>query len=228
MSSRTDPKVLRLRNTIIGFVVVVAILVIGYGTLYSSGVTTGEFVAGEHYTVIEQPARQRLGEPLEVREFFSYACIHCRNFEPLVHDWSQALPDGVRFVRKPVSFSPIWEILARSYYALETAGALQANHERLFRAIHDNGRQFLTAEMVADFVDGNDITRDAFLAAYRSPAVGRATRDAQRQAQDLRVSGVPTLVIAGKYMITMDAGRKVALEIADHLLAQELASAAGP
>ena len=77
--------------------------------------------------------------------------------------------------------------------------------------------------MVADFVDGNDITRDAFMDAYRSQAVGRATRDAHRQAQDLRVSGVPTLVVAGKYMITMDAGRKVALEIADHLIAQELA-----
>ena len=223
MTSRTDRQVLRTRNTILAFVVVVAILVIGYGTLYSTGGPAGEITAGEHYTLLDNPPRRRAGEPIVVREYFSYACVHCRNFEPLVADWKDDLPDGVTFERMPVIFSPIWGILAQSYYALESLGALDANHERLFRAIHDSGRQFLSAEMVADFVDGNGTTREEFLRAFDSADVKRATRDSERRQRDAKIASVPTLVVADKYVVNMSPGRKTALEIADHLIELELA-----
>ena len=42
MSSKKDTKVIRTRNTILIFVVVVVIAVLGYGTIYSTGVTAGE------------------------------------------------------------------------------------------------------------------------------------------------------------------------------------------
>lgn len=222
MTSRTDRQVLRTRNTILGFVVLVAIAVIGYGTFYSTGGTTGEIVAGEHYTVLDNPPRQRPGQLIVVHEYFSYACVHCRNFEPLVSDWQGGLPDNVTFVRSPVIFSPIWEILAQSYYALDSIDALEANHDRLFRAIHDNGRQFLTADMVAEFVDGNGTTKDEFLRAFESPEVRRATRDAERRQREVNIASVPTVVVAEKYVVNMDPGRKTALEIADHLIALEL------
>jgi thiol:disulfide interchange protein DsbA len=228
MTSRTDRQVIRTRNTILGFVAVVAIVIIGYGTFYSTGVDTGEILAGEHYTVLDNPPRQRLGQPIVVHEYFSYACVHCRDFEPLVSDWRGDLPDNVTFVRSPVIFSPIWEILAQSHYALDSIGALEANHDRLFRAIHDSGRQFLTPEMVADFVDGNATTKADFLRAFQSSDVRRATRDAERRQREVNITSVPTLVVAEKYMVNMDSGRKTALEIADHLIALEKIAPATP
>ena len=192
MTSRTDRQVLRTRNTILGFVVLVAILVIGFGTFYSTGMATGEIVAGEHYTIVDSPPRQRPGEPIVVHEYFSYACVHCRNFEPLVSNWQSDLPDNVTFARSPVIFSPIWGILAQSYYALDSIGALAANHDRLFRAIHDGGRQFLTADMVANFIDGNGTSKAEFLARVRilrgtprytrcrTPGTARSTSPASR------------------------------------------------
>lgn len=227
MTSRTDRKVLRTRNAILGFVVLVAILVIGFGTFYSTGVSTGAITEGEHYTVLDDPPRKRPGEDILVHEYFSYACVHCRNFEPLVSDWKKNLPDNATFVRSPVIFSPIWGILAQSYYALESTGALEANHDRLFRAIHDSGRQFLTPEMVADFVDGKGTTRAEFLAAFESSEVRRATRDAERRQRAVQVNSVPTLVVAEKYLVNMDKGRKLALDIADYLIDLELAGDAG-
>ena len=222
MTSRTDRQVLRTRNTILGFVIVVAILVIGYGTFYSTGGTPGEIVAGDHYTLVDNPPRKRAGEPIVVHEYFSYACIHCRDFEPLVSDWKQDLPEGATFDRSPVIFSPIWGILAQSYYALESLGALDANHDRLFRAIHDSGRQFLTPDMVADFVDGNGTTKAEFLRAFESAEVRRATRDAERRQREVKINSVPTLVVGEKYVVNMDPGRKAALAIADHLIGLEL------
>ncbi len=83
--------------------------------------------------------------------------------------------------------------------------------------------------MVADFVDGNGTTRAEFLRAFESADVRRATRDAERRQREVKISSVPTLVVAEKYVVNMDPGRKAALDIADHLINLELASSgAGP
>lgn len=228
MARNRDRQALRVRNTIIAFVALVAILVISYGTLYSSGVTeSGEFVAGEHYRVIEDPPRRRPGEPVTVTEFFAYNCIHCWNFDPMVEDWSAKLPEGIRLERSPVAYSsPIQNLLARSYLALEQLDALEANHERIFRAIHENGRQFLSADMMADFIDGNGTSRQAFLDAYNSAEVQRALRSAENAQVQFDIRSTPTLVVADRYVVNMNYGRKLALDIADHLLEQELSGAA--
>jgi thiol:disulfide interchange protein DsbA len=225
MTSRTDKKVVRARNAIIAFAALVAILLIGYGAIYSTGITEGEFLAGEHYRVIEDPPRRRTGEPIMVQEFFSYGCIHCRNFDPLLDDWRATMPEGVTFSRSPVTFSPVWQLLAQSYYALERLGAVEANHLRLFRAIHDNGRQFLSADMVADYVDGNGTTKEEFLRAFSSPDVRREMRDADAAQRKFVITTVPTLVVGGKYVVNMDVGRKASLDVVAHLIALELGAA---
>jgi len=221
MPTRKQRQVIRTRNTIIGVVAAIVILVLGYGTLYSTGVTEGEYQAGTHYEIIEGAKGRRPGEPIQVREFFSYGCIHCKNFDPLIEDWQEDLPDGVEFTRTPVAFSPVWSLLGRTYVALDELDALAQNHGRLFRAIHDNGRQFLSPEMIADFVDGYGVSREAFLREFDSPAVRSRMRQAERDQTELGIRAVPTLVVDDKYRVGMDVGRKVALDVVDHIIAME-------
>ena len=209
----------RIRNGIIGFAAVIAALVVGYGLVYSTGGTdSGGFVEGEHYRLIDDPPRRRPEDAIAVTEFFSYGCVHCRTFEPLVADWKSDLPDDVRFERSPVSFSAAWAMLAKTYFALEQAGGLEANHERIFRAIHDNGRQFRTSEDIADFVAGRGIERQAFLDAYNSREVRRRAAEQDARQRRLAIATTPTMVVADRYAVTMDAGRRAALEIVDHLI----------
>lgn len=222
MTSRRDRQVSRVRTTIIIAVAVVVAAVVGYGLLYSSGVTEGEYRAGTHYEVIEDAPRRRPGAPIRVREFFSYGCIHCRNFDPLIEDWKTGLPEGVVFERTPVAFSPAWTLLARTYLALEASDALEANHDRLFRAIHDQGRQFLTPEMLADFVDGYGVSKADFLRAFESSGVRRKALEAEADQRRLQIASVPTLVVDDRYRVSMDVGRKTALAVVDHLIASEL------
>ncbi|MDZ7669749.1 MAG: thiol:disulfide interchange protein DsbA/DsbL [Gammaproteobacteria bacterium] len=221
MPTRKERQVIRTRNTIIGVVAAIVVIVIGYGLVYSTGLTEGEFQAGTHYEVIEDARGRRPGEPIEVREFFSYACIHCRNFDPMIEDWQAGKPDGVEFQRTPVTFSPVWALLARTYLALDELGALERNHERLFSAIHDQGRQFLSAEMVADYVDGYGVSREDFLRAFDSTAVRSRFRQAERDQRELRIASVPTLVVDDKYRIGMEVGRRTALDVLDHIIALE-------
>ena len=130
----------------------------------------------------------------------------------------------MEFARTPVVFSPVWILLAQTYYTLEALDALDENHTRLFRAIHDNGRQFLSPDMIADFVDGNGVTREDFLRSFNSPAIRRKIAQSERDQRELQIASVPTLVVAGRYVIGMEVGRKRVLEIADQLIARELAA----
>src|SRR5262245_59633626 len=63
----------------------------------------GELREGIDYVRVSPPQPQsRPG--IEVIEFFSYACPHCNEVEPLVSKWRSTLPKDVTFQRVPVSF----------------------------------------------------------------------------------------------------------------------------
>ena len=212
----------RVRNGIIGGVAVLVAAVLVYGIVYSTGATdSGEMVAGEHYRLIENPLRRRPGEPIVVTEFFSYGCIHCWNFEPLVKAWRGDQPDDVRFERSPVSFNPVWANLAQTYVALEEIGALDAHHARIFRAIHENGRQFLTRDQIADFVARRGTNRQGFLDAYDSLAVRRKVAMQDARQRRFAISTTPTMVVAGRYAVPAGIGRRRALDVVDHLISLE-------
>jgi thiol:disulfide interchange protein DsbA len=223
MSSKKGTSVLRTRNSILIFVVVVVMFILGYGTIYSTGVTQGEFLEGEHYRVVNSAERRRPGEPIAVTEFFSYGCVHCKNFDPMLAEWLVTVPEGVSFRRSPVAFSPVWTLLAQTYLSLDYLNILEQNHTRLFRRIHDRATQFLSAEQIADFVDGNGASKEEFLRAFNSPEVRRRLREADAAQRSIQINSVPTLVVADRYVINMDNGRKIALEIADYLIAREQA-----
>jgi protein dithiol oxidoreductase (disulfide-forming) len=219
--SRSEHQVKRIRTAVIGSMLILAAVVLGLGIWYTTGTTSGAYTAGEHYRVIEDAPARRAGDPITVQEFFSYGCVHCRNFDPMIETWKEGLDPDVRFERVPATFSPAWNVLAQTYYALEQLGARERNHDRLFRAIHDTGRQFMTIESVADFVDGYGTTREAFLEAAKGPAVANQLRQVERTQRTLMIGGVPTLVVANRYVVGMGEGRKAALEIADHLIELE-------
>ncbi len=219
---RRSRRIAMIRWGVSGGALVIVVGVMIWGLFYSTGVVdSAEIREGDHYRTVENPPRRRAGGPIVVTEFFSYGCIHCRAIDPLIEDWRADLADGVEFERAPVAFSPEWAILGRAYLALEQTGALAANHERIFRAIHDNARRFLSAEQVADFVDGNGVSKEAFLVAYNLPAVQRTMARNDARQRRLGVNSAPTLTVADKYVVSMGFGRRRSLQVVDHLIALE-------
>jgi thiol:disulfide interchange protein DsbA len=219
---KPDKRLATIRNAVIAFVVLVVVLVGGYGLFRSTALDVGdEFVEGTHYRVIDDaPAVPNQG-PIRVTELFSYGCIHCRNFDPIVADWLQSIPADVKFDRIAATFQPLWAELAQDYYALESANALAENHERIFKAIHDNGKQFLSPEMMADFVAGHGITREEFLRAFNSPAVTHAMAVGVQRERRSTANSVPSLIVADHYLVNMDSvPRKRAFDVVNFLIAK--------
>lgn len=210
-------KVARARVVIVAGLGAVVGLVAIVGLVYSLGFGG----ADERWFTLDE--RPDASGPVEVVEYFSWACIHCRNLDPLIDEWRAGMPDGVNFRRVHVSYSGPLRVLARTHVALLRHGALEANHQRIFRAIHDRNRQFLTAEAMADFVDGYGIDRAAFLASARSAAIAAAVeREAEAYAA-VGIAAVPALVVDGKYVINLGAGRKQAIDALGDLVEELLA-----
>jgi len=219
---KSSSKLQHIRQFAVVGIAIGVIAVFAVGLFYSDSKSEEGYVEGVDYTLLEAAPRRRPGSPIVVTEYFSYGCIHCKNFDPNLSAWSANLPEGVVFERSPVAFSPAWEILGRTYLALEHLGILEENHSRMFYAIHDQGRQFARVDMVADFIDGHGSSKADFLEAYESLDVQRKYQKINRRAASIPVTGVPTLVVAGKYLLPSSLDRKGMLELVDYLLQKEL------
>ena len=188
------------------------------------------FQSGVHYTELPIPVETIAPEgAVEVVEVFSYACIHCYNFEPLVRAWEERQPEDVAFRRVPAVFNPVWEMLGQAYYTAAALDVLDTVHMPIFEAIHVHRMDIRDAELLGRiFRRYSDTPAEEFERVFRSFGVVSSTRQARAQSQAYRVTGVPTLVVAGKYRVEVDKAGSLErmLEVVDFLVEREREAAA--
>lgn len=181
---------------------------------------------GRGYITLAAPQPTNDPSRIEVVELFSYACPHCHDFEPLLGKWAAAQPQDVVFIRIPAVFRPSWEPLARAYYAAEMLGVLDKTHAALFRAIHEQKQEFPDEDALAKFVAAQGVDEKAFRDAYNSFAVAAKLNRGKQLLQRYAISGVPSLVINGKYRTSANeaGGHEGMIAVTDKLVAQERAA----
>ena len=182
---------------------------------------------GVHYERL--PVAVDTQTPLEVAEVFSYACVHCYTFDPLLENWQGNLPEDVAFRRVPAVFNDVWASLARLYYVAELLKVSTAMHTPLFEAIHERGLNLLDPEVAAAFfAETAGVDREEFADTLASFAVATRVQQAAAAARAYRISSVPVLVVNGKYRIETPGagGYGSMLQVADHLLRTERAAMA--
>jgi len=177
-------------------------------------------VEGKDFVRVETP--QPPGVPagkVEVLEFFSYACPHCSAFEPAIEAWEKQLPADVVLRRVPVAFLMNADNFMRTYYALETIGAVQAMQIKIFRAIHIERKHLEKGEDIAAFVGANGGDATKFLAAFKSFSVNTSVARAKKLMADYKVESVPMLIVHGRWMTSpSQAGsQERALAVVDQL-----------
>ena len=186
------------------------------------------FQEGQHYFRIE-PAQPTATDKVEVTEVFSYACIHCANFQTTVASWKKSKPAEANFVQLPAAWNPGWEMLARAYYAAEALGVLDKTHDALFKAIHVERRPFGSMQDLADWYAATaGIKAEDFLAAASSSAVNIKVNRSKQMVPRYGVDGTPSVVVAGKYRITGGSagGWPEVMQVVDFLVAREAAERA--
>jgi protein dithiol oxidoreductase (disulfide-forming) len=191
------------------------------GRRRSCGLTSAHSsaVAGHDYVVLDFPQRQETKAKIEVIEFFSRACPHCYEFYPLLARWMATLPKDVAFKRVPVGFGhPEWDNLTRAYYALQSTGDLARLDGPIFEAIHREHVSLYDEESITAWVGKHGVNVVQFTAAYRSFGVNTSLAQAEQTVIDYRVGGVPTLAVGGRYEVSDDHAKMLA--VVDELIAK--------
>jgi len=185
------------------------LLALLFATLFSFFAAPGLSLAAEpqadRFKLINPPLPSTKGK-IEVIEFFSYGCPHCSDFNPFVGQWAAKLPKDISLRRVPVSFNrPEWARLSRIYFALEATGDLAKLDAAVFVAIHEQRIAFKTDEAVVAWAASKGIDAKKFGDALASFSMQSKVQRSDQEATAARISGVPSLVVDGKFLLNNEA-----------------------
>ena len=162
-----------------------------------------KYRAGVHYAPLAAPDAPPAdaAAPPEVIDFFWYGCPHCFALEPHLSEWTERHAATARVRHVPAVFSKRWVPGARLYYALEQLERLDL-HAAVFHLVHEQGRPLQSADGIARMLEPFGLDPAAFAAAFRSETVSERVTAAQELPERYGITGVPALVVAGRYLVT--------------------------
>jgi thiol:disulfide interchange protein DsbA len=194
-----------------------------FALLFAAQASAQSFEEGRHYVELDVPVRTASDTGVEVAEVFWYGCPHCYEFKPLIESWAEDLPDHVNYVKVPAALGQSWEPHAKAFYAVEAMGELDKVHDAFFEALAVERQQLNSGEALADFVEEYGVDGEEFLKNYNSFGVNARMQQAQSKIRGARVTGTPSVIVAGKYRVTasMAGSHEAVLDVVDYLVEQE-------
>ena len=180
---------------------------------------------GEHYTVVNPAVRVGPTDQVIVTEFFWYGCGHCYTFEPMLQAWKQSLPEGSRLQPSPAAWNDGMALHAKAYFTAETLDVMDPMHDAIFKAMHVERNRLGSKGAIRELFVANGVSAEDFDRAFDSFGVNSQVSQAEARARSAKISGTPSVLVNGKYLIeARKAGSQAnMLKIADFLVQQELA-----
>lgn len=172
--------------------------------------TAAQYEEGKHYETIDARASKKP----EVKEFFSFYCPHCNNFEPVVKELKTLLKEGVKFKKSHVNFSgprdpEIQTILAQAYATANVLPQKDALVAAVFNHIHGKRARINELADMKDIFVSQGVTAEDFDKYYNSFSVrtmaSKMARDQEYYQQKGALKGVPTFIVNGKYRLILGA-----------------------
>ncbi|XKE45686.1 thiol:disulfide interchange protein DsbA/DsbL [Halomonas organivorans] len=177
----------------------VALAGLGLSTLASAA----SLVEGQHYTTLAEPVPTQVEDGrIEVTEAFWYGCPHCYNLETPLNAWVEELPEDVTFQRMPATMGGAWNQHALAFYAARELGIQDDLHDDFFHAYHEEGRKLTEIGDIADFFSDYGVTEEAATEALTSFGVKAQVNRAHARMRNMRLMGVPALIVDGRYVVT--------------------------
>jgi thiol:disulfide interchange protein DsbA len=185
------------------------------------------YESGTQYFPIDPPVPTSAPPgKVEVVEVFSYACIHCAHFQPLVDAWRAKQSKNVVFKYLPAAWNEQWEGFAKAFLAADALGVVEQTHAAMFKALHEEKKNFASLDDLAQWYAGFGVKPEAFKSAYGSMTTLAGLEHSKTVVPQYGIDGTPTVIVAGKYRVTgqsAGAAEKV-FDVVDFLVAKELAA----
>ncbi len=182
------------------------------------------FTQGVHYATL--PRAINIGtdkNKIEVVEMFWYGCPHCYHLEPALKKWKQTIPADVEFIALPSVLNPRWALHAKVFFAMQMNGDTAKLHDAFFKAIHEQGRNLNSEDAILRFAKSIGVDSAKLQASMNSMLVDKKVRKAQKLGKDYGLTGVPALIVAGKYKLLSGgaSSHEEKFQLVDYLINKE-------
>ena len=164
---------------------------------------------GIDYQTLSAPQPvQATGKKVEVIEFFAYHCPACNALEPTLNQWIKKQGDNIVMRRIHLPFQGPTDPEAHLFLTLEAMGKLEEYHPRIFQAVHVQRQRLMKDDAIIDWATKNGLDRAKFIESWNSFAVTTKLRRLQQVSSNYKVTGTPTIIIDGKYVVSPDLVRQ--------------------
>jgi len=175
------------------------------------------------YETLTPPQPTQNPDKIEVIEFFWYGCPHCYTLEPAMEKWLKTKPANVEFIRQPAVFSDLWGKHAKAYFVAEALGVVDKVHADLFDAIQNKKQKLTSEDQLAKFFVAHGVDETEFRNTYNSFLIDAKLRQAKAMGPRYGITGVPAIIINGKYKTTgpLAKSQENMIEVMNRLIQQE-------
>jgi thiol:disulfide interchange protein DsbA len=138
-------------------------------------------------------------------------------------EWLKNKPANVEFIRQPAVFSDLWGKHAKAFFTAEALGVGEKVHADFFDAIQNKKQKLDSEDELAKFFAAHGVKDADFKAAYSSFMVDAKMRQAETMAARYGITGVPALIVNGKYKVTATTAKSQEnmLSVTNQLIQQE-------
>lgn len=169
----------------------------------SAAVSAQEVVEGQDYELLDPPVDTQVDDgQIEVTEVFWFGCPHCYRLQTPVNEWYETLEDDVSVVKMPATMGGDWNTHATAFYAAESLGIEDELHADFFNAIHQENRSLTETNDIAEFFADYGVSEEEAKQALTAFSVRSEVNSANSRMREMKLMGVPALVIDGRYLVT--------------------------
>jgi len=177
---------------------------------FSISACAEKYNEGKQYTKVNET----ISAKAEVREYFSFYCPHCLRFEPFMETVKKSLPAGVKFERNHVDFlraaSPkIQAMLTKSVVVAEQLGMDKKLIGAVFNYIQVQRAVVTSEKDIRNIFVLNGADGDKFDKLMKSFNVNSKAKSMKKHQDTMSkkgaLTGVPTIIVNGKYRINTQA-----------------------
>jgi thiol:disulfide interchange protein DsbA len=182
-----------------------------------------KYQEGVHFEILKTPSAVRDSSKIEVVEVFWFGCNHCYALESYLTRWKRDLPADVDFWKSHATWNEILKIHARMFYTARALGIDKQLVPAAFNTIQTEGRRLTGNSELEYYFKGFGVERDKYKSVASSFGVKNALKQADQRMKQWNISGVPTLIVNGKYKVaaSRNVGTDGLLDVVDFLIEKE-------
>lgn len=167
--------------------------------LMSLTLHAAQFEEGTNYKVLDMP---HSAQP-KVAEFFSFYCPHCYQFEGIIKQLKAQLPEGTEFQKLHVSFmgGDMGKSMSKAYATMVSLKVEDTLKPVMFDRIHKLRQPPKDVAELRQIFTDEGVDGAKFDATFNSFAVDSMVRRFDQEFNDSGLTGVPSVVVNGKYLV---------------------------